>query len=139
MTDTTKLRELAQKATPGPWWAEVDKVKCRIRCYGSDEPTQITLWKPPAVGFAISDEQNEATASFIAQLNPENTLVLLDEIDRSRGTIDIVSAALFAAEKELADLRPIKAAAMNLAKVKGRHNSEIAYNRLMEALKCSNS
>lgn len=133
--DTTKLRDLAQKATPGPWWAEVDKVKCRIRCYGSDEPTQITLWKPPAVGFAISDEQNEATASFIAQLNPENILVLLDEIDRSRGTIDIVSAALFAAEKELAELRPIKAAAMNLAKVKGRHNSELAMNQLLETLK----
>ena len=133
--DTQRLRELAQKATPGPWWAEVEKVKCSIRCYGSDEPTQITLWKPPAVGFAISDEQNEATASFIAQLNPENTLVLLDEIDISRGTIDIVSAALFAAEKELAELRPIKAAAMNLAKVKGRHNSEIAMNQLLDALK----
>ena len=112
--DTQRLRELAQAATPGPWWAEVDKVKCRIRCYGSDEPTQITLWNPPAVGFAISDEQNEATASFIARLNPENTLALLDEIDR---------------------LRAIKAAALNLAKVKGRHNSEIAMNKLLEALK----
>ena len=133
--DTQRLRELAQAATPGPWWAEVDKVKCRIRCYGSDEPTQITLWKPPAVGFAISDEQNEATALFIAQLNPENILALLDELDRSKGTIDIVSEALFAAEKELAELRQIKAAALNLAKAKGRHNSEIAYNRLVETLK----
>ena len=40
-----------------------------------------------------------------------------------------------AAEKELAELRQIKAAALNLAKAKGRHNSEIAYNRLVETLK----
>ena len=32
-------------------------------------------------------------------------------------------------------LRQIEAAARNLAKVKGRHNSEIAMNQLLEALK----
>ena len=32
-------------------------------------------------------------------------------------------------------LRQIEAAALNLAKVKGRHNSEIAMNQLLEALK----
>ena len=133
--DTQRLRELAQKATPGQWWAEVDKVKCRIRCYGSDEPTQITLWKPPAVGFAISDEQNEATALFIAQLNPENILTLLDELARTQGSVAIASAALQAAEREVESLRNIEAAALNLAKVKGRHNSEQAMNQLLEALK----
>ena len=59
---------------------------------------------------------------------------LLDELDRSKGTIDIVSAALFAAEKELAELRQIKAAARNLVKVKGRHHAEIAYQKLVEVL-----
>ena len=126
--DTQRLRELAQKATPGPWWAEVDKVKCRIRCYGSEEPKQITLWKPPAVGFAISDEQNEATASLIAQLNPENILAMLDEMDALNETMRHMRA-------ELEKLRTIEAAARNLAKVKGRHNSEIAMNKLLESLK----
>ena len=36
---------------------------------------------------------------------------------------------------KIRNLKAIEAAARNLAKVKGRHNSEIAYNRLMEALK----
>ena len=62
-------------------------------------------------------------------------LALLDELDRTKGTVAIAGAALSAAERELDRLRTIEAAARNLAKVKGRHNSEIAYNRLMEALK----
>ena len=33
-------------------------------------------------------------------------------------------------------LKQIEAAARNLAKVKGRHNSEIAMNQLLETLKC---
>ena len=36
---------------------------------------------------------------------------------------------------ELEKLRTVEAAARNLAKVKGRHNSEIAMNQLLEALK----
>ena len=36
---------------------------------------------------------------------------------------------------ELEKLRTIEAAARNLAKVKGRHNSEIAMNQLLEAPK----
>lgn len=96
--DTTELRRLAQKATPGPWWADGDNVKCRIRCYGSDEPTQITIWRPPAVGFAISDEQNEATALFIAQLNPENILALLDELEKRTLRADILEEMLTRAQ-----------------------------------------
>ena len=53
-------------------------------------------------------------AEFIAAANPAVVLALLDEIDR---------------------LRAIEAAARNLAKVKGRYNSEIAMNQLLEALK----
>ena len=76
MIDTTKLRELAQKASSG-----------------------------------FTDDGN---AEYIAAANPATVLALLDELDR---------------------LRTIEAAARNLAKVKGRHNSEIAMNQLLETLK----
>lgn len=60
---------------------------------------------------------------------------LLDELDRTKGSVAIAGAALSAAERELDRLRTIEAAARNLAKVKGRHNSEIAMNQLLAALK----
>ena len=53
-------------------------------------------------------------AEYIAAANPATVLALLDELDR---------------------LRTIEAAARNLAKVKGRHNSELAMNQLLETLK----
>ena len=97
MIDTTKLRELAQKASSG-----------------------------------FTDDGN---AEYIAAANPATVLALLDELDRTKGTVAIAGAALSAAERELDRLRTIEAAARNLAKVKGRHNSEIAMNQLLEALK----
>jgi len=60
-------------------------------------------------------------------------LALLDELERTQGSVAIVSAALSAAERELQRLRPIESAVENLKKAKGRHNTEIAYKRLMEA------
>jgi hypothetical protein len=62
-------------------------------------------------------------------------LALLDELTRTQGSLAIASAALSAAEREVQRLRAIEAAARNLAKVKGRHHSELAMNQLLEALK----
>ena len=64
----------------------------------------------------------------IAAANPSTVLALLDEMDALNETIRHMRA-------ELEKLRTIEAAALNLAKVKGRHNSEIAMNKLLEALK----
>ena len=124
--DTQRLRELAQNSTPGPWYTSA--------------PSEHAVWYDIKDGrYLIADTSSgftdDGNAEYIAAANPATVLALLDEIDRSRGTIDIVSAALFAAEKELAELRSIEKAARNLAKVKGRHNSEIAMNQLLEALK----
>ena len=59
---------------------------------------------------------------------------LLDDLTRTQGSVAIVSAALSAAEREVQRLRAIEAAARNLAKVKGRHHSELAMNQLLEVL-----
>jgi len=104
--DTTKLRELAQAATPGPW-RSTDAIEW-------DEcVAEISYWHVfQEEGTELSSMDNDA--EYIAAANPATVLALLDEIDK---------------------LRTIEAAARNLVKVKGRHHSEQAMNQLLEALK----
>lgn len=117
--DTIKLRELAQKATPGPWYSKWPEERCAWKDIGhSRYPVAYT-------GDCFDDAQN---AEFIAAANPATVLALLDERDAMNETMRHMRA-------ELEKLRPVKDAAENLAKVKGRHNSEIAMNRLLETLK----
>ena len=106
--DTTKLRELAQNAAPGPWGYELDHGSC-LRIY-SDADSGIV----DGCGCCGSPNCDEVNATFIAAANPASVLALLDEVDR---------------------LRTIEAAARNLVKVKGRHNSELAMNQLLDTLK----
>lgn len=103
--DTTKLRELAQKATPGMWGI--------APLPGQEHYVQAETGELLFRGYG-EKSQGKANADFVCAANPATVLALLDEIDR---------------------LRTIEAAARNLVKVKGRHHSEIAMNRLMEALK----
>ena len=126
MIDTTKLRELAQKATPGHWYSKWPEERCTWVDIGNSRyPVAYT-------GDCFDDAPN---AEYIAAANPATVLALLDELDRTKGSVAIAGAALSAAERELDRLRTIEAAARNLAKVKGRHNSELAMNQLLEALK----
>ena len=97
MIDTTKLRELAQKASSG-----------------------------------FTDDGN---AEYIAAANPATVLVLLDEMDRLNEYLDDAGHCLVHQAHTIDRLMQIEKAARNLAKVKGRHNSEIAMNQLLEALK----
>lgn len=105
MIDTTKLRELAQSIA----------------------------------GHMRSEKRTEyprdAMEQYIDAAHPFVILALLDELERTQGSVAITSAALSAAEREVQRLRTIEAADRNLAKVKGRHHSEIAMNQLLEALK----
>ncbi len=189
MIDTTKLRELAQKATPGEWYVSA--------------PAEHAVWKD--IGdrrYLIADTSDGFTddnnSEYIAAANPATVLALLDELDRLRNvesatlqgekigcrctytdnqTVDTeclyhrairserdhLRAELTAMREDLNDarsvwkqasaelndaaqciarqsqtisrLQDIEAAARNLAKVKGRHNSEIAMNQLLETLK----
>jgi hypothetical protein len=129
MIDTTKLRELAQRAAPGPWGYELDHGSY-LRIY-SDADSGIV----DGCGCCGSPNCDEANANFIVAANPATVLALLDELERTQGSVAITSAALSAAERELQRLRPIEAAARNLVKVKGRHNSELAMNQLLDTLK----
>jgi hypothetical protein len=120
--DTTKLRELAQKATPGPW----------------EQINHIVFTETGDLEWVVANARSGNSiidAEYISAANPATVLALLDELERTQGSVAITSAALSAAERELQRLRPIEAAARNLAKVKGRHHSELAMNQLLEALK----
>ena len=189
MIDTTKLRELAQNAAPGPWYTSA--------------PSEHAVWYDIKDGrYLIADTSSgftdDGNAEYIAAANPATVLALLDELDRLRKvesatlqgekigcrctytdnqTVDTeclyhrairserdrLRAELTAMREDLNDarsefvqvaaglndaaqciarqsqtisrLQDIEAAASNLAKVKGRHNSEIAMDRLLEALK----
>lgn len=189
MIDTTKLRELAQKATTGHWYSKWPEKRCTWVDVGNSRyPVAYT-------GDCFDDAPN---AEYIAAANPSAILALLDELDRLRKvesatlqgekigcrctyadnqTVDAeclyhrairserdrLRAELTAMREDLNDarsefrkvaaglndaaqciarqsqtisrLQDIEAAASNLAKVKGRHNSEIAMDRLLEALK----
>ena len=175
MIDTTKLRELAQNSTPGPWYTSA--------------PSEHAVWYDIKDGrYLIADTScsftDDGNAEYIAAANPATVLALLDELDRLRKvesatlqgekigcrctytdnqTVDTeclyhrairserdrLRAELTAMREDLNDaghcianqaqtisrLQDIEAAARNLAKVKGRHNSEIAMNQLLETLK----
>ena len=118
--DTQRLRELAQKATPGPWKAgclaswNADGVSCRFVYRGKDESVQTRVRIKGGEGVNGSVFDCDADAEYIAAANPATVLAPLDEIDR---------------------LRTIEAAARNLVNVKGQHNSEQAMNQLLETLK----
>jgi len=141
MIDTKALRELAQKATPGPWLVETFTPELREICIKPEgaETKEIIgcLFRGKSTPVLSMDD-----ADYIAAANPEVVLALLDEIDRLRAdnvsTSKLLNDAIDLVEKknsQLVRLRKIEAAARNLAKVKGRHNSEIAMNQLLESLK----
>jgi len=156
--DTTKLRELAQKATPGPWeTCETNETAFEIltgewSAKGDFEGTIVVH----VDDYACFEERpsgitSKANAQYIAAANPAAVLALLDKLDGTESMFLAACADLGAINKSL-DLDPddggaepiiyevkrllnIEAAARNLVKVKGRHNSELAMNQLIEACK----
>lgn len=167
--DTTKLRELAQNATPGPWEYSSWDINSFAIVVGFDSPGSTTgemIVYPDA-----SDEEGYGgvkllnDAEYIAAANPSTVLALLDALDDAHRNMD--DFGLLADKKtsecrslinwvnDIAEdlsipedsvdgmsigdaifrLKQIEAAARNLAKVKGRHHSELAMNQLLEALK----
>lgn len=82
MTINKQLRELAEKATPGPWW--IDSHGHRMSADGGLETVFIASEKMgeakrhPETGN-LSHWPNDWDASFIAAANPATILTLLDE------------------------------------------------------------
>jgi len=85
--DTTKLRELGQAATPGPWtqweghgWVMAGTTEATAKGYMAG--TDGHVCRTDCGDF--SDAQGIKNAEYIAAANPATVLALLDEIDRLR-------------------------------------------------------
>ncbi|EKQ6319267.1 ead/Ea22-like family protein [Pseudomonas aeruginosa] len=82
MTDTNKLKELAERATPGPWscnrhWAIVGGPTIEFTNGAAQQQIAMACWQS-----WMHEEELRNNAEFIAANNPKTVLALLDEIDR---------------------------------------------------------
>jgi hypothetical protein len=83
--DTTKLRELAQTARPGPWERDI----CQIDKMWLKGRLQECVTNQDAIVMAVTAE-DDATAEFIAAANPATVLALLDELEKRTLRADIL-------------------------------------------------
>lgn len=116
--DTTKLRELAQKPPEEVLWELMQENKRLL---------------------AIEEAHNKLlnTKYDDREALPQESLYRIWHALPACNLLAAIGHALqdFSyMQHELSRLRNIEATARNLAKVKGRHNSEIAMNQLLEAL-----
>ncbi|HDY6156256.1 TPA: ead/Ea22-like family protein [Pseudomonas aeruginosa] len=90
MTDLTKLKELAERATPGPWsaaWEEGDDTAWPnlfpVIQAGNGE---VVIGNE---GFYTDLEQDKANATVCAAANPQAILGLIAEVERLRSRLEI--------------------------------------------------
>jgi len=84
-----RLRELAERATPGPWivqewrrWAEPSKSNFTIQYTATDDYNRGTRFALARVElYGSGDGSSDTNAAFIAAASPSAVLDLLDEID----------------------------------------------------------
>lgn len=111
MSDLVRLRELASKATPGPWSAH-DGIGTTVELHTGHEGRKCAcgqIWSKPhdcivaaaigardetyTLGEGVSDEQLARNAAFIAAANPQTMLALLDRIERLEAFVGKVREA----------------------------------------------
>lgn len=120
-----EMRELAQKATPGPWW--IDSHGHNMTSHEtfenifSHDNTGRPAVRHPETGN-LSHWRNDWDASFIATFNPETVLKLLDKIDE-------LAAALGECVVELDSKVERQPSPVQLRKVETQH-PEIPSSRL---------
>lgn len=87
--DLTKLKELAERATPGPWsavWEEGDDTAWpNLFPVIQDENGETVIGNE---GFYSDLEQDKANAQFCAAANPQAILGLIAEVERLRESLD---------------------------------------------------
>ncbi|HFF2105797.1 TPA: ead/Ea22-like family protein [Pseudomonas aeruginosa] len=95
MTDTNKLKELAERATPGPWsavWEEGDDTAWPnlfpVIQAGNGE---VVIGNE---GFYTDLEQDKANATFCAAANPQAILGLIAEVERLEAELSQCAIAL---------------------------------------------
>ncbi|HBO3198726.1 TPA: ead/Ea22-like family protein [Pseudomonas aeruginosa] len=89
MTDTNKLKELAERATPGPWsaaWEEGDDTAWPnlfpVIQAGNGE---VVIGNE---GFYTDLEQDKANATFCAAANPQAILGLIADLEEARNGME---------------------------------------------------
>lgn len=87
MTDLKKLRELAVKATPGPWTCAGGIYVYSRDAMIADNNDETALVRARGVGGGMSREQQEANVEFISSANPQAVIELLDRLERLESCI----------------------------------------------------
>lgn len=139
--DKQALREVAERATQGPWklFSDIDTKTFSIHTPRDKRCENVIKWG----GFDCQPNA-EANAEFIAAFNPKVALALLDELDHYKSreervtklvmdnstSWDALYKKLEAAEKRIAEQSAIVAAAEKLVRCKGRYHSELNYRAL---------
>ncbi|ECY3273839.1 ead/Ea22-like family protein [Salmonella enterica subsp. enterica serovar Abony] len=139
--DKRALREVAEKATKGPWkvFSDIDTKTFSIHTPRDKRCENVIKWG----GFDCQPNA-EANAEFIVAFNPKVALALLDELDHYKSreervtklvmdnstSWDALYKKLEAAEKRIAEQSAIVAAAEKLVRCKGRYHSELNYRAL---------
>lgn len=139
--DKRTLREVAEKATPGPRkvFSDIDTKTFSIHTPRDKRCENVIKWG----GFDCQPNA-EANAEFIAAFNPKVALALLDELEHYKSreervtklvldnstSWDALYKKLEAAEHRIAEQSAIVAAAEKLVRCKGRYHSELNYRAL---------
>ncbi|EAQ6127336.1 hypothetical protein AXA88_01735 [Salmonella enterica] len=139
--DKQALRQLAERATKGPWraFSDIGTETYAIHTRRDKRCGNVIKW----AGFDCQ-KNAKANAEFIAAFNPKVALALLDEniqLQREKDAIEAVALALRddmrdargkleAAEHRIAEQSAIVAAAEKLVRCKGRYHSELNYRAL---------
>ncbi|WP_258152898.1 MULTISPECIES: ead/Ea22-like family protein [unclassified Pseudomonas] len=85
MTDTNKLKELAERATPGPWVVDAQQSGAifNIESESGDQCVAMSQENPAPTRLEMN-EQRRVNAAFIAAANPQAILKLIAEVERLR-------------------------------------------------------
>lgn len=122
--NTTELKALAEKATPGPWitedWASTDNDGAINVC-----GTSVTAPQALCGIFTVALEGDDLSdVEYIAAANPAAILELIAAHEDAQGEI-----------RELRErVKALEDGVRNLVKVKGRYHTEQAYKALAALL-----
>ncbi|HGN1040062.1 TPA: ead/Ea22-like family protein [Pseudomonas aeruginosa] len=92
--DTNKLKELAERATPGPWscnrhWAIVGGPTLEFTNGAAQQQIAMACWQS-----WMHEEELRNNAEFIAAANPKTVLGLIDEVERLEEELSQCASAL---------------------------------------------
>lgn len=110
----TELKELAEKATPGPWLHEKENVHtggvCSVNQGG--EPW-FEVWSPNWMDAPA--QNNEADAAYIAAANPAAILELITQLEDAQGEIRALRATEAGLRERVKELEEVAAAMLPFA------------------------